>query len=549
MNFHIYADKRYVVNKLKETPVLVLGNIFYNSDICIDKNDLNIEIWKFEQNSLANILNARNGFFAIISVCEKGLFAAVDRTRSIPLFYGRAEKDFFVSDDCEWLRDRLKETEMDPVSQEEFLLTGYVTGDETLFPGIKQLQAGEYLYAVKNTDNISVKTARYFVFDHKEPETIKESKNLFAELDKVVTDSVKRLLKYANGRQIVVPLSSGYDSKLIALKIKESGYENTICFTYGLKENYEANASAIVAGKLGYRWIFVEYSEALWRKIWNESERKDYFMASSGWTSLPHTQDWLAVKILKRDGLIDENAVFVPGHGGFVAGGHTPAQIEFSKDAADSIFEMIFNKHYNLMKFSDKFRNDLDFWKQRCLERIKVDLQKTESSLANAFEQWEWQERQSKFINNSVRVYEFWGYDWWLPLWDNDIVDFWLKMPLKYRKEKRFYKKYVEMQYEKLTGVKPGKFKKVKAALKNTIAESRLKKPLKFFLRCLRKTSDSLPDTKNTNAPYGKYDPEVIQEYRDVVLSPTGFGVFAFIAENIKLANHLSILDNDGECD
>ena len=54
------------------------------------------------------------------------------------------------------------------------------------------------------------------------------------------------------------------------------------------------------------------------------------------------------------------------------------------------------------------------------------------AELADAFEAWEWQERQAKFIVNSVRVYDFWGHDWWMPLWDAGFMRFWQGVPLEF---------------------------------------------------------------------------------------------------------------------
>ena len=43
---------------------------------------------------------------------------------------------------------------------------------------------------------------------------------------------------------------------------------------------------------------------------------------------------------------------------------------------------------------------------------------------------------QSKFIANSCRVYEFWGYEWRMPFWDIEFINFWNDLPLQLRLEK-----------------------------------------------------------------------------------------------------------------
>jgi asparagine synthetase B (glutamine-hydrolysing) len=51
-------------------------------------------------------------------------------------------------------------------------------------------------------------------------------------------------------------------------------------------------------------------------------------------------------------------------------------------------------------------------------------------------------ERVAKFIVNSVRVYEFFGYSWRMPLWDNELIGFFSQVPLKFRIDEYLYIKY-----------------------------------------------------------------------------------------------------------
>jgi len=44
-------------------------------------------------------------------------------------------------------------------------------------------------------------------------------------------------------------------------------------------------------------------------------------------------------------------------------------------------------------------------------------------------ENFDWQENQAKYINNSLRVYQFFGYKSTIPLWYKNVADFWLKLP------------------------------------------------------------------------------------------------------------------------
>lgn len=68
-------------------------------------------------------------------------------------------------------------------------------------------------------------------------------------------------------------------------------------------------------------------------------------------------------------------------------------------------------------------------------------------SAASAFERWEWQERQAKFIVNSVRVYEAFGHEWRLPWWDASLMDFWSMIPVHMRARRALFLRYMERRH------------------------------------------------------------------------------------------------------
>ena len=258
--------------------------------------------------------------------------------------------------------------------------------------------------------------------------------------------AIERLLILADGRQIVIPLSGGYDSRLIATLIKKSGHPNVLCFTYGSPRNRESIHSRVVARALGLPWHFVKYSEELWNMAWKAPSRLDYQLWASGLTSIAHIQDWLAVKVMQESGLIQADAVFVPGHSGdFVAGSHVPP-IAFSGTSftVDDVSDHLMAAHYNLAGGARLTPERTRYWKKRIESVGGIADISLPWQFADACEYWDWQERQAKFICNSVRVYEHFGFSWWLPLWDLEFVRFWEEVPLALRRDRAWYVDFVQ---------------------------------------------------------------------------------------------------------
>ena len=141
---------------------IAVGKAFYQERLYSEKDLTDMmSHWQSEE-QFCRAIKELNGFYALIQFNERQLFAAVDRVRSIPLFYGQKGNNFFLSDSAEWVRQQVGNHEMDETAKQEFLLTGYVTGSDTLYPDVKQLQAGEALCVDDNKNQLSVKTYRYY---------------------------------------------------------------------------------------------------------------------------------------------------------------------------------------------------------------------------------------------------------------------------------------------------------------------------------------------------------------------------------------------------
>jgi asparagine synthase (glutamine-hydrolysing) len=226
--------------------------------------------------------------------------------------------------------------------------------------------------------------------------------------------------------------------------LKKLGANDVICMSYGRKGNRQSIISKEVAEALGYEWVFVKYTAKKWHECYNSKEADNFQIWAGNLSSLPHMQDFLALRELKSQGKLPDNSVFVPGHSGdMLAGSHIPRYYLDSSKKYNSETFLIdsLKKHYNLWKWPQGFELENAF-KEKINKSVAELEIKDNETCANAIEFFDFSERQVKFIINSVRAYEFFGYAWRLPLWDKELIDFFLKVPVKYRVNQDLYKKY-----------------------------------------------------------------------------------------------------------
>jgi len=387
-----------------------------------------------------NFISNLNGSFAIIVKSPSFFLMTTDPMRSIPLFYGMRDNIFFVSDDAKRVLSHFESCVPDERASIEFILSGYVSGKDTIFSEVKQLQAGEGLAFNPLTDvdgrQITEKTTHAGdIFASR-----KECSDCVEQLEDFLIHAFSRLIDSAEGRSIVVPLSDGYDSRLIVTMLSRLKVKNVICFTYAKSGARILKVAEHIARRAGYPWLFVPYTKQRWQMCLNDDKTREFIKKAHNLHTLPNLQDFPAVKHLCEQGLISPDAIFVPGHTPMMYLKGQPHEASRS-----GVVNSILQKHYTRWDWSFKKKTLMPFLQDKIIEILPngPSFNSLEEAVL-AFEAWELRERQAKFIVNAVRTYEFFGYEWRLPLWDKELVRFWLSLPLSVREGKMPIKNFLK---------------------------------------------------------------------------------------------------------
>lgn len=390
---------------------------------------------------LTDFCKKLDGFFAIAAFWHGQVLIIADRIRSIPLFY-TATGSVSLS------ANELDSPMLEPLACAQFTELGYTTGSSTLFHSVYQLQAAEWVCLGAG----QITQQRYAAFLPQVAVPALDVEQNFVhwhqELDRLMAALARQCLELFNGRQLVVPLSGGYDSRALLVALVRAGASDLLCFTFGRRGSREMYKASQVAEALGVRWIPVYYNASTWRRVRTASWFDDYLIYAANGVSCPTVQVLPAVMKLKASGDIKPTAVLLPAHtGDFLSGGHLPP---LANDATlEQLANFLWNKHFRLWHLNpegEKLRSCLEL-QLACIKNHMPDV--TAIQLA---EYWNWQERQSKFIVNSNRYYESLQLDWWMPLWQHGAMQFWQEVPQSLRRNCLLWRSWIDKSMLEVSG-------------------------------------------------------------------------------------------------
>lgn len=428
----------------------VAGTPFYG-DTMVDDVRWGELIAKVESVEDAEALLQRlNGSFAIYLQKENFTIIAVDRLRTIPLFYS-------VDHDSVTVYDHVGATEIQKYGICESVLRQleislFVTGAQTYINEVKHVCAGAYVLFQNGEAPRSI-----YYFDNAVAEVTPDDAKVLAEIDALFVKVFSRLIQQLNGRRAVIPLSGGHDSRLILYYLKSLGYDNVITYTYGKKDNFESVTSKQVADYFGVEWHFVEYHAKELSSLYNAELDSLVEFYCNGISALC-VQEWYAVKQLKEQGILHADDVIVPGHSfDAVAGSFVlPYYAEHSHASIAQLLKDMIWKHYSegATAFTIAQREAIE---QSIREQLPAGISENMSSYeANRiYDLFNFRERQAKYTCNAVRMYEYYGFDWCMPLWDYDLIEYWGKIPLSHKFNRALFVQFTEYKYGELMRAAP----------------------------------------------------------------------------------------------
>ena len=266
ININITISKFWKKYKENDLKIWIKGYIYSHTieriiDICKD----------IKKDEVSSFLASIDGHFALIVQKDDLTFIAVDKIRSVPLFFINIKNDFFIDCDPKNLVNLNKfDKKIDENAKLEIAMSGFTIGNKMIYKNLHSLKAGEAVLFKENNHEY-LHYYKYF------GEIVNKNFNEYLEeLSEVTLNVFKKMLNQIGKRQIIIPLSAGNDSRLVASILKYLGATNVKCYSYGAAGNFEAKIAKIIAHKLGYEWKFIPLTHKSEKKYYVSDDYKKY---------------------------------------------------------------------------------------------------------------------------------------------------------------------------------------------------------------------------------------------------------------------------------
>lgn len=440
-------------------------------------------------NDIGRALKETGGFFALVIVTPYRTLLCVDRIRSTPLIWTVEKQGNAVvaqSADDLFAAAGKKPEKLDNDQALAVAMAGFTVGAHTLFSDCRTLLPGQFaVIDTRDGRSTTVEVGHYHRYAPWRNVPVADEGDAAAaeRLSELTLEVLQDSIRKADGRPILAPLSAGLDSRLVVSGLKHLGHEDVICFAYGLAGNREASASRAIANRLGYRWAFTPYDNASMAKIFAGDRYQDFMRYADSLTSIHFPQDFPAITDLQEKGYLPEDGLVVNGQSGdFIAGNHIPkALVRESGIGTDQVIDALLAKHFTQWGFLTTRENTdrIGGLLRDALNHLTSDegVSLDDCHPFGLYEASEFVDRQSKYVVNGQRTYDYLNLAWDLPLWHDRYLEFWETQPLARKAGQKLYR---DMLFEQNWG---GVWRDI--AVNPSVINPPWMRPLRFLLKCV----------------------------------------------------------------
>ncbi len=344
-------------------------------------------------------VNCLNGVFSFVYQTIEQIFLYSDKSRFFPIFYKIDKEEIKISDNFYQLKNESDLFEFEPSARAHFLAIGFTPGNKTLIDGIKQVKPAELL--IKNKKEILKHNLYRHAITSNEIIHVPYLE-LKEEAKKTIDNAFDKHFKLIGNSPVLLPLSGGFDSRLIGASLRDFGLRNVTCFTFGRKTK-EVEISKKVAEYLGYKWHFIEYTNELTSGFKINNKFLEYTKYASRGNAMFYLQEFPALIEMEKKGLLIKDSIVIPGHAGDVNGGSMITKTYPLNIKMKNLLSYLIKRRFIHSKLS---RNELILVKNElsCYFENKITKDYIPYTL---MEEWEYLERLPKYIFNSSHVFEF----------------------------------------------------------------------------------------------------------------------------------------------
>ena len=438
MNLSLIKNNGYTWEQRKGVYFKGYFQLREKNKFCVYKGNDAIEYFSSVETAeqLSSMLECVDGLYALVIVREDKILLAVDRARSMPLYY--SDNGLFISDSADEIRKSLniEKDEVDYNNYLALLCSDYLFGNNTVYSQIKQLDLGEILEICEG----ELRLKKYFY--HLSDISVRSCNQIKKDLSEEAENAFLKLKEVIGNRPVVLSMSGGYDSRFVGCMLKNIGITDVSCYTYGKRTSFEVEQSRKNAEALGFRWTCVEYTDEEVLRAFDEVGHS-YFDTYTGHDFTAYLQNFPAVRKLHEENWFKPNSIFITGLCGDMPTGSYV--VPYDSEAVYNVqtaAEHLYGKIFTRCKMNDSFKK---YWINEIVDSLE-DLPLTINdyqSWVTAVDCFYTGTCHSHWFMHMNSVHSFFGYDWLIPFWNTDLLCQWYSIEADKRLKQKIYEEWL----------------------------------------------------------------------------------------------------------
>lgn len=266
------------------------------------------------------------------------------------------------------------------------------------------------------------------------------------KFDRLLENTFNLLKERSTGKKIFLMLSGGLDSHLIFFYLLKMKFDFQ-AIVYGPDFSADVQAAKELCRVFG-----VKIHHARRRR--NIFYQSDFIFWMKGFIKTRRCQSYVNLQevdvIYSLKNIIPKDSVILNGStGDFLSGSHL--RYGYLKWSEREIINRIQRKFYSFRQVRKRHREELAQLISEELLSISRRYRVEKNSL-DAFEKFELENRQVKYIIPMKDVYEYEGFNAFLPLWDPSVVSYMLSLdPFKGRCFGRYYEDFIVNKFSEIS--------------------------------------------------------------------------------------------------